>query len=166
MKTNLFLLLAVAALLFNSCNNKEETATVQPAAGTELTATPPSSTTINMISSDSNATLIPVGPGEKTVTAKGMNPPHGEPGHRCDIEVGAPLSSPPGKAPAAPSASPASGSAFGSLPLPGASTTPTSPSAPSLTTTPSGPTPAGMNPPHGQPGHDCAIAVGAPLKKK
>jgi hypothetical protein len=24
-------------------------------------------------------------------------------------------------------------------------------------------TAAGMNPPHGQPGHDCAIAVGAPL---
>ena len=27
------------------------------------------------------------------------------------------------------------------------------------------PTAAGMNPPHGQPGHDCAIPVGAPLKK-
>lgn len=26
-------------------------------------------------------------------------------------------------------------------------------------------TPPGMNPPHGAPGHDCAIAVGAPLKK-
>ena len=27
-------------------------------------------------------------------------------------------------------------------------------------------TAAGMNPPHGQPGHDCAIAVGAPLNSK
>jgi hypothetical protein len=25
-------------------------------------------------------------------------------------------------------------------------------------------TQAGLNPPHGQPGHDCSIAVGAPLK--
>jgi hypothetical protein len=31
----------------------------------------------------------------KTKTAPGMNPPHGEPGHRCDIAVGAPLNSKP-----------------------------------------------------------------------
>ncbi len=30
-------------------------------------------------------------------TAPGMNPPHGQPGHRCDIAVGAPLNSPPAK---------------------------------------------------------------------
>ncbi|MBK6446410.1 MAG: hypothetical protein IPF81_14275 [Bacteroidetes bacterium] len=30
-------------------------------------------------------------------TATGMNPAHGQPGHRCDIAVGAPLSSPPGQ---------------------------------------------------------------------
>lgn len=166
MKINLFFLLAFATLVFTNCNNKEETATEQPAAGTEVTATPPSSTTINMISSDSNATLMPVSPGGKTTTAEGMNPPHGEPGHRCDIEVGAPLSSPPGKTPPAPAAgSPASSSMFNSLPVPG--TEPAAPSSPSLSTSaPSGPTPEGMNPPHGQPGHDCAIAVGAPLKKK
>ncbi len=32
-------------------------------------------------------------------------------------------------------------------------------------TTPQVATPPGMNPPHGAPGHDCAVAVGAPLKK-
>lgn len=31
----------------------------------------------------------------KTATAPGMNPAHGEPGHRCDISVGAPLNSKP-----------------------------------------------------------------------
>ncbi|OYX80389.1 MAG: hypothetical protein B7Y83_18505 [Flavobacteriales bacterium 32-34-25] len=31
----------------------------------------------------------------KVVTAEGMNPPHGEKGHRCDIAVGAPLNSKP-----------------------------------------------------------------------
>jgi hypothetical protein len=30
-----------------------------------------------------------------TKTAPGMNPPHGEPNHRCDIAVGAPLNSKP-----------------------------------------------------------------------
>ena len=35
------------------------------------------------------------------------------------------------------------------------------PAAPAPTTTA-----PGMNPPHGQPGHDCAIAVGAPLNSK
>lgn len=30
----------------------------------------------------------------KQVVAAGMNPAHGEPGHRCDISVGAPLNSP------------------------------------------------------------------------
>ncbi|MCS3867753.1 hypothetical protein J3D55_000669 [Chryseobacterium ginsenosidimutans] len=29
------------------------------------------------------------------VTAPGMNPPHGQPGHRCDIPVGQPLNSKP-----------------------------------------------------------------------
>ncbi len=34
-------------------------------------------------------------PTTKTTTAPGMNPAHGEPGHRCDISVGAPLNSKP-----------------------------------------------------------------------
>ncbi|MES2545033.1 MAG: hypothetical protein V4548_09130 [Bacteroidota bacterium] len=32
-------------------------------------------------------------------TAPGMNPPHGQPNHRCDIAVGAPLSTPKAAAP-------------------------------------------------------------------
>lgn len=97
--------------------------------------------------------------------AAGMNPAHGEPGHRCDIAVGAPLNSPPGKNPnaapvmingdqgisaspatAKPAASPVQNQSIQAVP-------------------PAGPTPAGINPPHGEPGHDCAIPVGSPLKK-
>lgn len=33
-------------------------------------------------------------PAANQTVAPGMNPPHGEPGHRCDISVGAPLNSP------------------------------------------------------------------------
>jgi hypothetical protein len=78
----------------------------------------------------------------QTQTAPGMNPPHGQPNHRCDIAVGAPLDSPPGKAPTT-QATP-----------PPVNTTPQS------TQTQTAP---GMNPPHGQPNHRCDIAVGAPL---
>lgn len=85
-------------------------------------------------------------------TAKGMNPPHGQPGHDCAIAVGAPLNSAPSK-PAATTTS-ATPQVISTTAQPAA--TPTA--APTVTA-------PGMNPPHGQPGHDCAIAVGAPLKK-
>jgi hypothetical protein len=77
--------------------------------------------------------------------AKGMNPSHGQPGHRCDIPVGAPLNSP----------------------VAASSTTPqvVSNSSQTVTTTTmtTAKTPKGMNPPHGQSGHRCDIPVGSPL---
>lgn len=75
-------------------------------------------------------------------TAPGMNPPHGQPGHRCDIAVGAPLSSKP------------------AAPTSAVQTKPTTIAAPVQPVAP------GMNPQHGQPGHRCDIAVGAPLNSK
>lgn len=81
----------------------------------------------------------------KTIkTAKGMNPPHGEPGHRCDIPVGQPLNSKP-----APAAQPAQVIA---------QNTP----APNQTPAPTGPKPA-LNPAHGEPWHNCGVKVGEPL---
>lgn len=71
-------------------------------------------------------------------TAPGMNPPHGQPNHRCDIAVGAPLNSPPGP-------------------------TATKPSPVTINAQPPVQTAPGMNPPHGQPNHRCDIAIGAPL---
>lgn len=83
-----------------------------------------------------------VAPAVTKVTA-GLNPPHGQPNHRCDIAVGAPLNSPPGKPAVAP--------------------------AQTATPLPAGPVKnaAGVkiNPPHGQPGHDCSVEVGKPLKQ-
>jgi hypothetical protein len=89
----------------------------------------------------------------QAVSKAGLNPAHGQPGHRCDISVGAPLDSKPTQ--------------------PTVNTTQpvvTQNAAPALT--PNTPTPspvkvaAGMNPAHGQPGHRCDIAVGAPLNSK
>lgn len=87
-------------------------------------------------------------PQPVATTAPGMNPPHGEPGHRCDIAVGAPLNSPAGKTPPA-------------QPQPVPNVQPQAPQG-SATITPAVTAP-GMNPPHGEPGHRCDIAVGAPL---
>jgi hypothetical protein len=88
--------------------------------------------------------------------ATGMNPAHGQSGHRCDIPVGAPLNSPAAAtAPATPQQN---------KPVPAATVTTTT--TPTVTTTaPTTPTPEGMNPPHGQENHRCDIAVGAPLPK-
>ena len=35
--------------------------------------------------------LTPMDANNAPATGEGMNPPHGQPGHRCDIPVGAPL---------------------------------------------------------------------------
>jgi len=100
----------------------------------------------------------------KTITAKGMNPAHGEPGHRCDISVGAPLNSAPTNL-----AKPAAvNGATNITPMPTA--TQNSSIIPALQNT-SISTPAKtasaftgkINPAHGQPGHDCKVAVGQPL---
>lgn len=95
-------------------------------------------------------------------TAPGMNPPHGQPGHRCDIPVGQPLNGQPA----------AATSATQNVNVSGGNTIQIDPNAVSpgkitldnngkqVKTTP------GMNPPHGQPGHRCDIPVGQPLNSK
>lgn len=96
----------------------------------------------------------------KTVTPKGMNPPHGQPNHRCDIPVGAPLNSKPAATTTtATTPAPSSGEVSKNITV--------QPPVPALlsTSTTNTETPEGMNPPHGQAGHRCDIAVGAPLPK-
>lgn len=92
--------------------------------------------------------------------AKGMNPSHGQPGHRCDIPVGSPLNSPVAKTAAATPAT--SGSTSQNFTV----TPPANENAvPALLSTEAPKVAEGMNPAHGQPGHRCDIAVGAPLPK-
>nr|WP_276902756.1 hypothetical protein [Pedobacter kyonggii] len=73
-------------------------------------------------------------------SGKKLNPKHGEPGHRCDIAIGAPLDSKPTQV------------------------VTTQPAAVKQTVAIK--TGKGLNPPHGQPNHRCDIAVGAPLNSK
>lgn len=149
-------LLLLAGLALNSCKNEQETKESTPTAVIPFTevgnqmrneaaakgATP----------SNTTATNAPI-----VATAKGMNPPHGQAGHRCDIPVGAPLNST--AAPTQPNSKVTT--------TPQMTVTPTTtPTTSTATPNPATPTPEGMNPPHGQEGHRCDIAVGAALPKE
>jgi hypothetical protein len=103
-----------------------------------------------------------------------LNPPHGEPFHRCDIPVGAPLDSQPASTTRQTTTNQTTTAApRAQNPAPSTANNPTAPTIenamrmnPSQTrsTTPanSGTKPR-LNPAHGQPWHRCDIAVGSPL---
>lgn len=98
------------------------TASVQPQQNTNPQPTPPPAAAV------------------VNTSGKKLNPKHDEPGHRCDIAVGAPLDSKPTQA---------------------VTTT-----QPTVTQVPGVKVGKGLNPPHGQPNHRCDLAVGAPLNSK
>ncbi len=106
---------------------------------------------IQTLPASATAPVVTTGATTATQTAAGMNPAHGQPGHRCEIAVGAPLNSAPAK-PATTTSTPVS-----NQPVVTSTTPVATPAATPIVTAP------GMNPPHGQPGHKCEIAVGAPL---
>jgi hypothetical protein len=116
--------------------------TVIPGAATPVNINPQTQT---ITPNQQNNVVMTPAQMQPTVTAPGMNPPHGQPNHRCDIAVGAPLNSPVAAKPATANAQPPV--TMKEVP----NTTKTAP---------------GMNPPHGEPGHRCDIAVGAPLNSK
>jgi hypothetical protein len=116
------------------------------AVGKPLNSKPAASTAVTSPLPAATAPKLPVLTAPLATPA--LNPPHGQPGHRCDILVGKPLNSAPAAA--------AQNTPVAS-PLP---TFPASSAAPAAATAP------GMNPPHGQPGHRCDIAVGKPLNSK
>jgi hypothetical protein len=150
-------LLFVTALLFISCKKE-----LEPQDSTIPSKIVPFTEAAN---TSSNQTVMPAqtpqnqnAVNQNTTTstpvavAKGMNPAHGQPNHRCDIAVGAPLNSPVVPAKSNPVVQQQNNA------VPTTTVTPNT----AVTT----PTPEGMNPPHGQDKHRCDIAVGAPLPKE
>ena len=143
------------SLMVVSCK-KEETAPVTDTTTETTLATPVESsetaTPVEVVTApESNMMMQP------TTNSGAINPAHGQPGHRCEIPVGAPLNTAPAAAntPAAVQKSaptPANAPQLGAVNPNGAQNS----SANQVT-------PPGMNPPHGQPGHTCSVAVGAPL---
>lgn len=180
MKSNLFIgTLLTVTLVFTSCKKEEEATTssdtpkeiIMPRVQAIPAQTNMQQPAIQNVAPGQNQpatasqTLTPN--PQQVVTKKGMNPPHGQPGHRCDIAVGAPLNSPAGN-----NNQPKIGSATTQQLDPSKFTTQTTTQQPTgapAILNPDGAqattTAPGMNPPHGQPGHQCGIAVGAPLPK-
>ncbi len=136
MKKYAFIAIASVAFL-TSCNDtKKETVVEEQPVATENAAT----------ATDATATITPVTPAQ----GEGLNPEHGQPGHRCDIQVGQPLSTP-----------------VASQPTPTATAAPAQAPQPFLVNdaakAANTATTGNLNPAHGQPGHRCDIAVGQPL---
>jgi hypothetical protein len=137
----------------DSANPLQQKGFTYPAKPVNATTVPANQPTAQPAAQPVTQTIAQTNPASKTIpvaaaTAKGMNPPHGQPGHRCDISVGAPLNSKP-----VATNVPQQKQVITNQPV---TMQPTKPSAPVVTL-------PGMNPPHGQPGHRCDISVGAPL---
>lgn len=149
----------LALFVLASCNNNDSASDIDKSIIPEGQTVPGSTDAASastaapgMPMMGENPAMQPVQVNPQTVVTGGatgpLNPKHGEPGHRCDIAEGAPLNSKP-------AANPAS-----------AATAPTITQVAAPTPTPAKVTAPGMNPPHGQPGHRCDIAEGAPLNSK
>ncbi|WP_166922640.1 hypothetical protein [Flavobacterium poyangense] len=144
------------------------------AVGAPLNSAPTQTQQTQQTTTAQPVQTMQVKPGQPVVTtstvapvkvAKGMNPSHGQPGHRCDIPVGAPLNSPAGTKPVAASQA-GTPSQSGTSTQKFTVTPPANNPVPALLSTETETKVAeGMNPAHGQPGHRCDVAVGAPLPK-
>lgn len=161
---NTFLGFIAISILSVSCKKDERPTYLEKEEGT-----PPPSVAVNNppnTSLLSQAGIQPDAqntPSATAVTAPGINPPHGQPGHRCDIPVGQPLSSAaaPTQAPAAQNITVNNNSGIQIDPnavTPGKVMIDNK--GKQIQTVP------GMNPPHGEPGHRCDIPVGQPLNSK
>lgn len=130
-------LIFISTALLTSCKDKEQVTEIETNTTQEATL------------EQKKQALQNVAPTQTTTNTGGstgdvsLNPAHGQPGHRCEIPVGAPLNG-SGDAKAAPI----------KMEMNKANTT-----TPTLAPT-SG---SGINPAHGQPGHRCDIKVGDPL---
>jgi hypothetical protein len=145
-KSKIFSLLILIAL-FAACNNNRGTDPEFNYDKIVTRDTVKNNSLIPATANDTQTIAIPTAVKQTANTAaNGINPPHGQPGHRCDIVEGAPLNSKP----------------TSNKPQ----QTPAQQTPPQIVTTTKTKTPAGMNPPHGEPGHRCDIAVGAPLNSK
>jgi hypothetical protein len=133
-----YILCLLVIFSINACNNNS-----RPDIDTSLiNISAPKTTPANSTSLLDTVSVTPATANNSSTVA--LNPPHGHPGHDCAIPVGSPLN---GKSKVAPQS-------------------PVPPATPALMD-PSQKLPfsnsVALNPPHGQPGHDCAIPVGQPL---
>jgi hypothetical protein len=175
-KMNKYVLLiaAVGMISISSCTPaKKESKQLQVQQQTQEPqpiAQPDTSAAIPSVMETAPATAAPSAPAavNATGTPPELNPPHGQPFHRCEIPVGSPLNTVAApKKPVTPAIT-----TGGAPTLENAArlnnpqnynTQVNTPSAPAVTNTNTSGTPPKLNPPHGQPFHKCEIPVGSPL---
>jgi|26BtaG_2_1085354.scaffolds.fasta_scaffold00130_7 hypothetical protein len=151
------LLIATASLLYACDENKSSTTVTENTEGQTADAVQVEdgieTATLAQPGSSSDAKTTSQNPvtNSKSGERPALNPPHGQPFHRCEIAVGAPIDSQPVQNPAQ-QARPQQGAEMFNI-------SPPKNNAPAQAT---GPKPA-LNPAHGQPHHRCDIEVGAPL---
>lgn len=150
MKKAICLVFISTAAICLSCNNNASGGRSEQLQNPNINSSiqPFSSDTVASVNNETISVMPNTTSSQPGQVTKGLNPAHGQPGHRCDIAVGAPLDSKP--------------SANTSVTTqPTTTTTPISaPATPPLVIKP------GINPAHGQPGHRCDIPVGSPLDSK
>lgn len=156
---NIFLSVFAISVLAVSCKKDDKATYLKEEAGVQpppsMAVNSPKASLMDQAGIQSNTNPAPL------AAAPGMNPPHGQPGHRCDIPVGQPLNSSPAPTPTANNAVVNSNNTI--------NIDPNSLSPGKVMIDNNGKqvkTAPGMNPPHGQPGHRCDIPVGQPLNSK
>lgn len=164
MKKKIILVSILSSILFVSCKKEEE---IKPVEETQQPSQPFSGEAwLKQRVGNQGQQVQPVQQQAQqttqaqTQTAPGMNPPHGQPGHRCDIAVGAPLNSKPAQKSQPQTVTPTVTPKPNEQPVMKVNSKEGSATIVGTTTLP------GMNPPHGQEGHRCDVAVGAPLPKQ
>ena len=150
-------LILTSAVILNACEDKKTTTeenTVTPVSDTVKIA----DTTVSAVNPSAEIAPTTTVAVNNSGAKPALNPAHGEPFHRCDIAVGAPIDSAPQQNPA-PQVVPQQSASNNNF-----NTTPISPSIaqPAASPQATGPKPA-LNPAHGEPHHRCDLQVGAPL---
>lgn len=174
------LIMFVVATVFMSCDKKQtdetqastateniatDSANVTTTAATEVPVTAPQNDPTARAVVVNNKSTTNAAPPVQVAQTSGkkpaLNPAHGQPYHRCDIAVGAPIDSPaPVQTTQPPVVQQQAPTNFNTNPIGNGPV-----SAPVATPSVSqnvGPKPA-TNPPHGEPHHRCDLQVGAPL---
>jgi len=142
----------IAAVLLTSCDKKQ--AEVQQIKNVEAGEND------SLLLPADSAVAAPVKNDTTAASTTGkptLNPEHGQPYHRCDIPVGAPIDSAPQQASTMPAPQVVPAPQAGNF-----NTTPLAPGSAAPAPVASGAKPA-LNPPHGEPFHRCDLQVGAPL---
>ena len=151
-----YLLIALLITILAACNdNNADEGKYQPPVAPQITDTATTTTTSTATQqnitkqegTNQKSVQLPKADAQKNAA---VNPAHGQPGHRCDIPVGTPLNSKPT------AVSPNQNPVVTVNPANGAQQQTNKEKTTSS---------VALNPAHGQPGHRCDIAVGAPLNQ-